>query len=258
MIPLIVRDYLQLLQEKDDAQRRCAELEARVNRGRSVSPLGTSPAVDTYWSVQEDELQEGRGRLLTDDRGVARKLAANALTTGYMGDSSGAAFYSAVVEILPMLLPPGVSIDGPHTSASYQTWDSRPLPTSMVDPYTLPPSHLARHLVSIFFQHCSDTLYFVDPVEFKSGVDSLYGTPSSLDGDAWALAQFYIVLALASLHVASPLADQSAEDILLGLQDGQDFPGMAYFAKANVLLSGYPERSCMSGAQTLALVVSRC
>jgi hypothetical protein len=182
-----------------------------------------------------------------------------------MGDTSGAAFYSALMDTLPSILPPNTPFGGPLSSESYQTWDSRPLPVSMVDPYTLPALHLSRHLTSIFFQHCSDTLYFLSPTAFPVAVQSLYNAPvtdPSLAGTevVWTLCQLYMVLALASIHISSPINEHRPmfEDVRRGPSlpgEEQEFPGMPYFAQANILLSAFPERASFSGAQTLALVV---
>lgn len=183
------------------------------------------------------------GRLLTDERGVAR----------YMGDSSGAAFYSALMELLALVLPPERSVTGPHASTSYHTWDSRPLPLTRANPFILPPVHLARQLVSIFLQHCSDIFHFVAPDAFKADVDAMYATGGTFQpqgsAEVWRLAQFYLVLALGTLHTHSSPLDRAA-----GNEEGDSsFPGIDYFARSNVLLVGFAEHSSLDAVKALAL-----
>lgn len=191
------------------------------------------------------------------------------LTTGYMGDCSGAAFYSALMETLPAILSPH-SVVPPHPPTAYQTWDSRPLPLSLSSPYSLPPLPLTRHLVSIFFHNCSDTLHLLDQAEFHGQIEAIYAVspgpgPGAVRGEenihnnpyhTAVLSQLYLVLAIGCLHVASPTAlDRDERSDFLNVEAGErDFPGMNYFAKANLLIPSLHEYPSLPSATTLALV----
>jgi hypothetical protein len=186
---------------------------------------------------------------------VSAPMWVSELTTGYMGDCSGAAFYSALMETLPAILSPH-SVVPPHPPTAYQTWDSRPLPLSLSSPYSLPPLPLTRHLVSIFFHNCSDTLHLLDQAEFHGQIEAIYAVspgvgPGATRGEenihnnpyhTAVLSQLYLVLAIGCLHVASPTSLD------------RDFPGMNYFAKANLLIPSLHEYPSLPSATTLALV----
>lgn len=295
----IFSDYLRLLDDKDKLQRRCDALSEELQRARRPTveqdraQLSPNTGVSVPGQAEEDlpktqggaegaeaeaeaeayEIKEAAGRLLVDERGVSRESSnlRTELTTGYMGDCSGAAFYSALMETLPAILSPH-SVVPPHPPTAYQTWDSRPLPLSLSSPYSLPPLPLTRHLVSIFFHNCSDTLHLLDQAEFHGQIEAIYavslgpgpgGGPTrgeeNMHNNPYhtaVLSQLYLVLAIGCLHVASPTSlDRDERSDFLNVEAGErDFPGMNYFAKANLLIPSLHEYPSLPSATTLALV----
>lgn len=211
------------------------------------------------------------GRLLVDGSGAAR----------YMGDSSGAAYYSSVLECLPSLLPPHVDLRPPHSTDRYQSWDSRPLPLATIaESRALPPLYLARYLIGVFYQHVGSEFYhWIEPVELKREVAYLYALPdaNSRSGwrehaaggslgpaptspaDHWRYALIYIAMALGAQHVDASVGStpqlQQAPDLSGGADSSQ--PGMNdYFARANAHFAKVCEEASVRKVQVLSLAVS--
>ena len=131
------------------------------------------------------------------------------LSSGYMGDISGAAFYTALLQVLRSRPSQDLITIGPHAETDYQMWDSRPLPTSGSVPGRLPNIQLVKSLISVFFHHTADHFSLLDATSFESQIHKLYN-PAGLDsqdlGDHnWRLIQLYCVLAITSLHIDPPL-----------------------------------------------------
>ncbi len=82
-----------------------------------------------------------RGLLVSRHRGWLADVL------GFMGDSSGAAFYSALMELLQPMFP-HANLMPPHPAHSYQTWTRDPLPLSLASPYAPAPAtpHAAPRL----------------------------------------------------------------------------------------------------------------
>lgn len=184
---------------------------------------------------------------------------------GFMGDSSGAAFYSALMELLQPMFP-HANLMPPHPANSYQTWDSRPLPLSLASPYALPPQHLTRHLVSVFLQHCSGLFTFIYPADLDNQVNILYSLPPNTMQEiadpsshiTSSICQLYAVLAIASAHLPGLLPTSDIDrQALVNFDSGEpDFPGMAFFARAYLLLPSLVQDASVRSITTLALVVS--
>lgn len=200
-----------------------------------------------------------RGLLVSHLRGVLADV------TGFMGDSSGAAFYSALMELLQPMFP-HANLMPPHPANSYQTWDSRPLPLSLASPYALPPQHLTRHLVSVFLQHCSGLFTFIYPADLDNQVNILYSLPPNTMQEiadpsshiTSSICQLYAVLAIASAHLPGLLPTSDLDrQALVNFDSGEpDFPGMAFFARAYLLLPSLVQDASVRSITTLALVVS--
>lgn len=192
-----------------------------------------------------------------------------------MGDSSGAAYYSSVLECLPALLPPHVDLRPPHSTDRYQSWDSRPLPLATIaESRSLPPLYLARYLIGIFYQHCGNEFYhWIEPIELKREVAYLYalpdansrsgwrehaaggclGPPPLLSADHWRYALFYIAMALGAQHVdASVGGNAQSSDVSNSQQPGMD----DYFARANAHFAKVCEEASVRKVQVLCLAVS--
>ena len=163
-----------------------------------------------------------------------------------MGDISGPVFYTALLQILNASADPEHQYLGPHPQTTYQTWDSRPLPLPPGDPFTLPPRHLAEHLIALYFLNMRDLFPFMEPLAFDMKLTYLYDS-TLLRSETWLLAQLYAVLALSSLHIRNPLDSGSTSSEIP--------PGIGYLSSAIAIIPNLMESAGPLPAQTLSLVV---
>ena len=117
---------------------------------------------------------------------------------------------------------------------------------------SLPSKPVANYLLSVFFQHCSDTLYFVHQLTMLVHVEGLYLIPDqavklATDKDRWVLARFLTMLAVASLHSAGGTPSHNPVD---------QIPGLRYFLQARKLIPSVVDCRGVDAVQVLALLVS--
>lgn len=181
---------------------------------------------------------------------------------GYMGDCSGAAFYSALMETLSRLsivqaMPP------PLPANSYQTWDSRILPISLAETDVLPPMHLTLHLVDVYHYHCGDQFRFIDREEFDSQLRDLQTAGSgmttvpALVNRSSFLCRLYLIMAIGCLYLDRSTAKQYEDPsgLLHVENDDSPCPGLTFFARASFLLSALERSSEVASIVALSLAV---
>ena len=145
-------------------------------------------------------------------------------------------------------------------------WSAPPLPISH-EPFLLPSKPLASHLLSVFFQHHTDTLYFVNQGRMQHHLNDLYARavgrvvqPTGLR-ESYLLVRTFAVLALGAMHVETAGTIEDASEGGgggVGVRDDEliaGLPGMAYFAKANALLPRFPDFRSLNAVQALAIMV---
>lgn len=237
---ILQSEWLALEEERDELRKRCAGLQAQMASDGASSRLTGRPRVADW---EANDLQIGSGRLLVDDAGFSR----------YMGETSGAAFYSSLIDILPKLLPAGSTspIRAPHPSHQYQSWDSRPLQVSRQPAIDLPPLPLAKRLIGVFRQRCLDPWSWIEPEQLDRLVGEIYGAnnggaplrPQNQD-HLWRFALLYVVLALGAMF------DEQRQDV-------GEAPGMQeYFSRAYALMNGFGGRASVDRVRVLSLAVS--
>lgn len=231
---ILQSEWLALEGERDELRKRCAGLQAQLEE-RGGGARGRAGAPDAAWGLA------GSGRLLVDDAGVSR----------YMGETSGAAFYSSLIDTLPKLLPPDTSsmVPTPHHSHQYQSWDSRALPVARQPVTELPPLAVAQHLISVFREHCLDPWSWIEVGQLEWLVADIYGInraplrPQNQDHFT-RFALLYVVLALGAMF-----DDQQAKL--------DEAPGMhEYFSRAYALLNGHGGRATVERVRVASLAVS--
>ena len=289
---------MQLIREKDFYRKQWEDGEGKPTKSRPVDEVLSRQAKDITGTDQrgtvpyplerpsapsrprtkestpdrvEDVGVEGSGRLLRDESGVSRELGRRSihrcfqlmLTVGYMGDISGAAFYTALLQVLRNRSSQDAVTIGPHAETDYQTWDSRSLPTPGPIPGKLPTLRLVKSLISVFFHHTTDHFSLLDAASFEAQINRLYISTGlevqDLVEHNWILIQLYCVLSISSLYIDPPLDEHEICGFrappLLGISATP--PGYQIFGCAMALLPNLIECTGQLAAQTLCLMV-RC
>ncbi|PWN53884.1 hypothetical protein IE53DRAFT_84818 [Violaceomyces palustris] len=161
--------------------------------------------------------------------------------TGYMGDTSGAAFYDRLSLILHSRLPK-LFFQSPVPLHTHHTWDSKPLPTPREDTTGLPPMHLARHLVSLFFLNCGDFFFWTDSMTFIEDVEARYRDAIHTAVDKNWLGLFNAILAIGALHAGN------------NSEEEKEAPGSQYMARCKAFLADVCDVGDLVRVQTLALL----
>ena len=127
----------------------------------------------------------------------------------------------------------------------------------------LPPKSLVNYLLSMFSQHCTDTLYFVHQVTMLLHVEAIYSSSEQTvmprtAKDRWILTRMFAMLALGALHSNTPLPlsklARSQPD--WGTADEiSSIPGMKFFILAKKLVPIVSDCRGVDAVQALSLMV---
>jgi hypothetical protein len=168
--------------------------------------------------------------------------------TGYMGHTSGAAFYGRLSQVIPSLVPLAGIVAPPLLPDTYHTTDSRPLNILNQNPYELPTQNVARHFVAVFFHHCSDLFQWINVEQVERDLNEIYQHTNVGEVDVWKLCMLNAVLALGAQHAGG------VPPSLGYVTDGEP-PGLQFFARVKLLMLSVWEDGSIMSIRVLALMV---
>ncbi len=180
------------------------------------------------------------GRLCRD-----RGAKLTALGAGYMGHTSGAAFYSRVSLLIPSLEPLATLVTPPLPPNVYHTKDGAPMPVLHENPYELPSRAVANHLGAVFYHHTCDLYWWMADSELERIVAEVYDAQTG-DVELWKLCTVNVVLALGAQFAGEASGSHEYQT-----------PGGQFFARAKVLLLSIWEDVSLMTIRLLALMVGR-